>query len=195
MCVGQDDLPLSPGWMRRLSGRKARVRRRIEKTKIRWARLLGAFFLVLSLAVSGFGGGNNEIGSWGFLLGLPIFAFIQVVGRVMFMGQYYTARELHEIADRRRKKIMSTPGRKAAEAQFAREHADWTDEQLLEYLKNKKGSIKKRLKSVDVIGCVYIMERLGAWCEIVERVNGILLEEKQARLNKAQNDTQDTQNT
>lgn len=104
------------------------------------------------------------------------------------MGQYYTAKELYEIAARRRKKIMNEPERKAAEARFAREHADWTDEQLLEYVKSKKGSMKRRLKSVNVIGCVYLTERLGAWHEIIQRVDEIFLEEKNARLNEAQNE-------
>ena len=69
------------------------------------------------------------------------------------------------------RKELTAPARKAAEAQFAREHANDTDEELYALLKDMKRRQGKDLKPVRTIGLTYFEKRLGPWPEVMSRIN------------------------
>lgn len=88
----------------------------------------------------------------------------------------------HERAKRNRNHIareLAEPVRKAAEEQFARDHADDTDEELYALLKEMKRKHGKHLKPVKTVGLLYFEARLGLWTDVMGRINRELAEEKQ----------------
>ena len=66
---------------------------------------------------------------------------------------------------------LAKPARKAAEQQFARDHADDTDEELYALLKEMKRRQGKNLKPVKTIGLQYFEARLGRWTDVMGRIN------------------------
>lgn len=74
---------------------------------------------------------------------------------------------------------LAKPARKAAEQQFARDHADDTDEELYALLKEMKRKHGKHLKPVKTVGLLYFEARLGLWTDVMGRINRELAEEKQ----------------
>ena len=88
----------------------------------------------------------------------------------------------HERAKRNRNHIareLAEPARKAAEEQFARDHANDTDEELYALLKEMKRKQGKNLKPVKTVGLQYFEARLGRWTDVMGRINREL-EAKQA---------------
>lgn len=80
----------------------------------------------------------------------------------------------HERAKRNRNHIareLAKPARKAAEQQFARDHADDTDEELYALLKEMKRKHGKHLKPVKTVGLLYFEARLGLWTDVMGRIN------------------------
>lgn len=80
----------------------------------------------------------------------------------------------HERAKRNRNHIareLAKPARKAAEQQFARDHADDTDEELYALLKEMKRKQGKNLKPVKTVGLQYFEARLGRWTDVMGRIN------------------------
>ena len=80
----------------------------------------------------------------------------------------------HERAKRNRNHIareLAKPARKAAEQQFARDHADDTDEELYALLKEMKRKHGKHLKPVKTVGLLYFEARLGRWMDVMGRIN------------------------
>lgn len=80
----------------------------------------------------------------------------------------------YERAKRNRNHIareLAKPARKAAEQQFARDHADDTDEELYALLKEMKRRQGKNLKPVKTIGLQYFEARLGRWTDVMGRIN------------------------
>lgn len=68
-------------------------------------------------------------------------------------------------------KVLSEPTRKAAEAQFAADHANDTDEELYALLKEMKRKQGKNLKPVRTVGLRYFEARLGRWTDVMGRIN------------------------
>lgn len=66
---------------------------------------------------------------------------------------------------------LAKPARKAAEQQFARDHADDTDEELYALLKEMKRKQGKNLKPVKTVGLQYFEARLGRWTDVMGRIN------------------------
>ena len=88
----------------------------------------------------------------------------------------------YERAKRNRNHIareLAKPARKAAEQQFARDHADDTDEELYALRKEMKRKHGKHLKPVKTVGLLYFEARLGLWTDVMGRINRELAEEKQ----------------
>lgn len=80
----------------------------------------------------------------------------------------------YERAKRNRNHIareLAKPARKAAEQQFARDHADDTDEELYALLKEMKRKHGKHLKPVKTVGLLYFEARLGLWTDVMGRIN------------------------
>ena len=80
----------------------------------------------------------------------------------------------HERAKRNRNHIareLAEPARKAAEEQFARDHANDTDEELYALLKEMKRKQGKNLKPVKTVGLQYFEARLGRWTDVMGRIN------------------------
>lgn len=80
----------------------------------------------------------------------------------------------YERAKRNRNHIareLAKPARKAAEQQFARDHADDTDEELYALLKEMKRKQGKNLKPVKTVGLQYFEARLGRWTDVMGRIN------------------------
>lgn len=80
----------------------------------------------------------------------------------------------YERAKRNRNHIareLAKPARKAAEQQFARDHADDTDEELYALLKEMKRKHGKHLKPVKTVGLLYFEARLGRWTDVMGRIN------------------------
>ena len=80
----------------------------------------------------------------------------------------------HERAKRNRNHIareLAEPVRKAAEEQFARDHANDTDEELYALLKEMKRKQGKNLKPVKTVGLQYFEARLGRWTDVMGRIN------------------------
>lgn len=67
--------------------------------------------------------------------------------------------------------VLAEPARKAAEQQFARDHADDTDEELYALLKEMKRKHGKHLKPVKTVGLLYFEARLGLWTDVMGRIN------------------------
>lgn len=66
---------------------------------------------------------------------------------------------------------LAKPARKAAEQQFARDHANDTDEELYALLKEMKRKQGKNLKPVKTVGLQYFEARLGRWTDVMGRIN------------------------
>ena len=80
----------------------------------------------------------------------------------------------YERAKRNRNHIareLAKPARKAAEQQFARDHANDTDEELYALLKEMKRKQGKNLKPVKTVGLQYFEARLGRWTDVMGRIN------------------------
>ena len=80
----------------------------------------------------------------------------------------------YERAKRNRNHIareLAKPARKAAEQQFARDHADDTDEEFYALLKEMKRKQGKNLKPVKTVGLQYFEARLGRWTDVMGRIN------------------------
>ena len=84
---------------------------------------------------------------------------------------YYDYRKNNEAALRKLKKILKEPERRALEESFAADHADDTDEQLLEYVKEKKLQMRGGFNRSRLIGYQYIVERFGSWEKVMSSVN------------------------
>lgn len=67
--------------------------------------------------------------------------------------------------------VLAEPVRKAAEEQFARDHANDTDEELYALLKEMKRKQGKNLKPVKTVGLQYFEARLGRWTDVMGRIN------------------------
>lgn len=67
--------------------------------------------------------------------------------------------------------VLAEPVRKAAEEQFARDHANDTDEELYVLLKEMKRKQGKNLKPVKTVGLQYFEARLGRWTDVMGRIN------------------------
>lgn len=67
--------------------------------------------------------------------------------------------------------VLAEPARKAAEEQFARDHANDTDEELYALLKEMKRKQGKNLKPVKTVGLQYFEARLGRWTDVMGRIN------------------------
>lgn len=67
--------------------------------------------------------------------------------------------------------VLAEPARKAAEEQFARDHANDTDEELYALLKEMKRKQGKNLKPVKTVGLQYFEARLGLWTDVMGRIN------------------------
>lgn len=67
--------------------------------------------------------------------------------------------------------VLAEPVRKAAEEQFARDHANDADEELYALLKEMKRKQGKNLKPVKTVGLQYFEARLGRWTDVMGRIN------------------------
>ena len=83
---------------------------------------------------------------------------------------HYNYRQKNESARRKLKKILSSPERVAQEEQFAKDHANDTDFQLRQYVKEQKLHTQN-FKPYHLIGYNYIVQRFGSWEKIMTVVN------------------------
>ena len=78
-------------------------------------------------------------------------------------------------------RTLREPERAEAEARFAAEHAQDSDEELMEYVLERKRELGKRMKPVNTVGYVYLQQRLGPWAVFMERVNRTMAAEKEEK--------------
>nr|MCR4962707.1 hypothetical protein [Bacillota bacterium] len=55
------------------------------------------------------------------------------------------------------------------EADFAREHREDSDEQLLQYVRQRAEELGRNPKKHEVVGFVYIKNRIGPWPVVLEQ--------------------------
>ena len=80
----------------------------------------------------------------------------------------------HQRSKQNRNHLLRTlrePERAAAEADFAAAHADDSDEELLNYLRERKRQLGRQMKPVNTVGYVYLQQRLGPWAVFMEQIN------------------------
>lgn len=82
-----------------------------------------------------------------------------------------TAKERGALNQAHIREVLDEPKRKAAERQFARDHAGDTDEELYILLREMKRKQGKNLKPVKTVGVQYFEERLGPWTDVMGRIN------------------------
>ena len=90
---------------------------------------------------------------------------------------HYDQEKIRRLAANKLKKILENPDRRAKETAFAEAHASDSDEALYEYVLALKRKAGDKLKAAEVVGYVYLTERLGPWQAIMTRVNEMLREE------------------
>lgn len=85
----------------------------------------------------------------------------------------YGYMKIHQInADQKLQNELSKPERILQEEKFAEKHRNDTDEELIEYVVQKRLKMgKAHFKRYNVIGYNYLVERFGSWCEMISRVN------------------------
>ncbi|MBQ2764491.1 MAG: hypothetical protein IJF43_05590 [Firmicutes bacterium] len=92
---------------------------------------------------------------------------------------HYCFRQRNADAERKLQKILREPERSKKEKQFAQEHQNDTDDQLVEYVKQVKRNEGNKFKRGNLIGYCYLVERFGNWQNLCTIVNRQLDEEKQ----------------
>ncbi len=85
-------------------------------------------------------------------------------------------------AAKKLKKELNKPERIALEKEFAEKHANDTDEELFEFLKNLKRRYGKRLTPTDTVGYNYIVSRFGSWADVMGQITRELKQEKNERI-------------
>ena len=78
---------------------------------------------------------------------------------------------INQLAEKKLKKEFKKPERIKSEAEFAQKHSADTDAELYEYLKQLKAKHGKRLNPTNTIGYTYLVKRLGAWNEVMRKIN------------------------
>ena len=76
-------------------------------------------------------------------------------------------------------RTLREPERAEAEELFAREHANDSNEELLDYVRERKRQLGKKMKPVNTIGYVYLQQRLGPWAVFMEKVNREMTAERE----------------
>ena len=77
-------------------------------------------------------------------------------------------------------RTLREPERAEAEERFAREHARDSDEELLDYVRERKKELGKKMKPVNTVGYLYLQQRLGPWAVFMEKVNREMAAEREA---------------
>ncbi len=90
-------------------------------------------------------------------------------------------RRIQKAAAKKRKKKLQEPARRAQEAQFAAEHAGWSDAALYGYAKELRRRLGKRMTPAETVGYAYLVKRLGPWDCFMGQIGKELQQERQAR--------------
>lgn len=76
------------------------------------------------------------------------------------------------------KRELNTRQRQKQEWEFAAAHAEDSDQQLYEYLKDEKRRRGKKMSPVNTVGVQYLVQRLGPWRLVMGQINAELREER-----------------
>lgn len=90
------------------------------------------------------------------------------------MSQHLSTKRRKKLSDNHLKKVLSTSERIKAEVAFEADHADWSDEQLFQWVCEEKRRLGRRMSPANTVGYRTLTKRLGEWSEFMTRVNQIL---------------------